>query len=492
MSNNVMRDYVFRTNGELYIGVVSAVRSGKSTFIRKFIENKVCPYVEDEELKNKLIDDLPQSSDGKTIMTVEPKFVPSNPVYINIDNDICLNVRLVDCVGYIIPSAKGYVNEDGTPRLVQTPWKVESIPFEEAANLGTKKVIENHSHIGILLTSDGSFGEFSRNEYQLIEEQLVDEMKSLDKPFVIVLNTKTPNDESTKKLVMEMMESYQITVVPVDVLNMTESDIDQILTDALNEFDIDKLDINVPNWLKDLDDLSDIKKEFVNLLDEVTVDFRKFKHVNDIRNRLSECRLFDNVVITNLDSGTGEVVIDISCKEGLYEEIIGSLVGDIIEDKSKFLQFIQESVKNNKKYHQYIEAIECANNTGYGIAQPLIEDMKLDDPEVVKQGSRYGIKLRAIAPSIHMIKVDVESTFEPMIGTEEQSKMLVDSITEDAKDNPLEIWNSTIFGRKLSEVVNDGIKAKLYLLNDATQYKFRQSLEKVVNKNKGGLLTILL
>ena len=492
MSNNVMRDYVFRTNGELYIGVVSAVRSGKSTFIRKFIEHKVCPYVENEELKNKLIDDLPQSAEGKTIMTVEPKFVPSNPVYINIDNDISLNVRLVDCVGYIIPSAKGYVNEDGSPRLVQTPWKVESIPFEEAANLGTKKVITNHSHVGILLTSDGSFGEFDRSEYQEVEEKLVEELKELDKPFVIVLNTTMPNDDNTKSLVMMMKEKYQVAVIACDVVNMNELDIDNILLEALNEFDITKLDINIPNWLKELDDSLDAKKELVSLLDEVTVDFRKFKHVNNIKDLLSESRLFEEVVISNLDSGTGEVVIDITCKNGLYEEILESIVGDILEDKNKFMKFIQESVQNNKKYSQYIEAIECANKTGYGIAKPLIEDMTLETPEVVKQGARYGIKLRAIAPSIHMIKIDVESTFEPMIGTLEQSKMLVDSITEDAKDDPLKIWDSTIFGRKLSEVVNDGIKAKLYLLNETTQYKFKESLEKVVNKNKGGLLTIIL
>ena len=492
MSNNVMRDYVFRTNGELYIGVVSAVRSGKSTFIRRFIENKVCPYIDNDDLKNKLIDDLPQSSDGKTIMTVEPKFVPSNPVYINIENDVCLNVRLVDCVGYIIPSAKGYINEDGSPRLVQTPWKSESIPFEEAANLGTKKVIENHSHIGILLTSDGSFGEFSRLDYQLVEEQLVEELKELDKPFVVVLNTTNPNSEETKSLVDLLTNNYQVSVIAVDVVNMNENDIDKILTEALNEFEITKLDINVPNWLQDLDNTFDMKKEFIDILDLVTVDYRKFKHAEEIRNTLSNCRLFDEVIISNLDSGTGEVVIDITCKDGLYEEILGMLVGDIIEDKSKFMKFIQDSVNNNKKYGQYIEAIECANKTGYGIAKPLIEDMTLDSPEVIKQGSRYGIKLRAIAPSIHMIKVDVESTFEPMIGTLEQSKMLVDSITEDAKDDPLKLWDSTIFGRKLSEVVNDGIKAKLYLLNENTQYKFRESLEKVVNKNKGGLLTIIL
>ena len=227
---------------------------------RRFIENKVCPYIDNDDLKSKLIDDLPQSSEGKTIMTVEPKFVPSNPVYINIENDICLNVRLVDCVGYIIPSAKGYINEDGSPRLVQTPWKTESIPFEEAANLGTKKVIENHSHIGILLTSDGSFGEFSRLDYQLVEEQLVQELKELDKPFVIVLNTINPNSEETKSLVESLTNKYQVSVIALDVINMNENDIDKVLTEALNEFEITKLDINVPNWLQELDNSFDIKK----------------------------------------------------------------------------------------------------------------------------------------------------------------------------------------------------------------------------------------
>ncbi len=492
VNNNILKDVGFRTNGELYIGVVGSVRSGKSTFIRRFIECKVSPYINDEDLKNKLIDDLPQSSEGKTIMTVEPKFVPSQPVYISVEEDINLNIRLVDCVGYVIPSSKGYVNDDGSPRLVKTPWKVDSIPFLEAATLGTQKVIENHSHIGVLLTSDGSFGEFSRDEYEEVEEKLVSELKDLNKPFVIVLNTKEPNSDNTKNLVKDLFDKYDVNVVPVNAMEMTDSEIDLILQKSLEEFEITKLDINVPSWLKNLDNKFEIKKEFNDVLDMVTVDFRKFKHVNEIILTLKECNLFDEVTLSNLNSGTGEVVIDLSCNDELYNNVLESLLGDILTDREKFLDFVSKAVEYKEEYEKYKEAIECVKSTGYGISVPTTDNMTLTTPEIIKQGSRYGIRLKAIAPSIHMIKVDVESSFEPIIGTEEQSKILIDKIMADYEKDPKEIWNSAIFGRKLCDVVNDGIKGKLYLLNEQTQYKFRESLEKVVNKGHGGLLAIIL
>ncbi len=492
MKNDVIRDVVFRTNGELYIGVVGSVRSGKSTFIRKFIETKVSPYVMNEELKNKLIDDLPQSSDGKTIMTVEPKFVPSSPVYISVDEEINLNVRLVDCVGYIIPSSKGYINEDGSPRLVKTPWKVESIPFEEAATLGTKKVIENHSHIGILLTSDGSFGEFSREEYELVEEKLVEEMKELEKPFVIVINTTNPNSEETNNLVTELNDKYDVNVLAINANELTEDDIDTILQKALEEFEITKLDLNVPNWIKELDNSFDIKKEFNDVLDNVTIEYRKFKHINKLRDTLKESNLFESVTITDLNSGTGEVTIDLTCSDELFNDILKMLLGEMMDDRGKFIKFIQESIISNKEYAYYKEALEFSKKTGYGISMPTTSEMTLSTPEIIKQGNRYGIKLKAIAPSIHMIKVDVESSFEPIIGSEEQSKILLEKIMKDYETDPQALWNSEIFGRKLCDVVNDGIKGKLFLLNDQTQYKFRESLEKVVNKGHGGLLAIIL
>lgn len=492
MNSSALKDVVFRTNGELYIGVVGSVRSGKSTFIRKFIDNKVSPFIESEETLNKLIDDLPQSSEGKTIMTVEPKFVPSNSAFITINSDINMNIRLVDCVGYVIPTAKGYLNEDGTPRLVSTPWKTEPISFEEAALLGTKKVIENHSHIGIVMTSDGSFGEFSRDDYYGVEEKIINEMKELNKPFVIVLNSSKPNDEETINLVRNLEAKYDSSVISVNVNELTDQNIDDILELALNEFDINKLDINVPNWLKTLDDSFDLKKEFNELLNNITSSFRKFKHLVKIKDGLNESRLFESVRITNLDSGSGDVVIEADCYDELYNEVLEILVGDAINDKGKFIELLQDAMKAKENFECYKDAINSAIQTGYGISLPGLNDMVLEEPCTFKQGSRYGVKLKALAPSIHMIKVDVDSSFEPIIGSEEQSKILIDKIMKDFESNKDDIWNSEIFGRKLSEVVNDGIKGKLLLLDETTKYKFRESLEKVVNNSKGGILAFIL
>lgn len=491
MSDSIIRNVVYRTNGEMYIGVVGSVRSGKSLFIRKFIENKVLPYV-GADLKNNIIDDLPQSAEGRTIMTVEPKFVPANPANITIEKDLKLNIRLVDCVGYIIPSSKGYKNDDQTPRLVRTPWFSENIPFEEAASIGTKKVIENHSHIGILMTSDGSFGEFTRGDYEAVEEELVEELLNLDKPFVIVLNTSQVNSDATKALVKDLIEKYQVSVVAVDVSNLTNNDIDKILKEALNEFDISKLDIKVPSWLTVLNDDHKAKSEFNDIIADVTGEFRKFKHVNLIKEKLSECELFDTVELTSLDSGTGEVVIEITLGDDLYNGIVEEIIGDAINDRGKFIDLLQDATSAQKEYANYKSALEAVKNTGYGIAIPQVENMVLETPEVIKQGTRYGVRLRAQAPSIHMIKVDVESSFEPIIGSEEQSKKLLEKMLEDYENNPNEIWNSEIFGRKLSEVVNDGVKAKIYMLPENIQYKVKESLEKIVNKGRGGIIAIIL
>ncbi|HHZ18808.1 MAG TPA: stage IV sporulation protein A [Acholeplasmataceae bacterium] len=489
--SDIIRDVVYRTNGEMYIGVVGPVRSGKSLFIRKFIENKVLPYVT-PDLKDNIIDDLPQSGEGRTIMTVEPKFVPANTANIIIDKDLKLSVRLVDCVGYIIPSARGYMNEDATPRLVKTPWFSENIPFEEAATIGTKKVIENHTHIGILMTSDGSFGEFSRPEYERVEERLVEELKNLDKPFVIVVNSATAGSEETKALVEDLINKYEVGVIAVNVASLSNSDIDKILHEALNEFDIAKLDIKIPSWITVLDDRHPVKAEVNATIADVTGEFRKFKHVQLIREKLAECELFEKVDIASLDSGSGEVEIEISCSDDLYNRIVAEIIGDAINDRGKFIELLQDATLARREYENYKGALEAVKATGYGIAIPQIENMSLETPEVIKQGSRYGIRLRAVAPSIHMIKVEVASAFEPIIGTEEQSKKLLDKLLSDYESNPEKIWESEIFGRKLSEVVNDGIKAKIYLMPENVQYKLRECLEKIVNKGRGGILAFIL
>ncbi|MDY2902869.1 MAG: stage IV sporulation protein A [Bacilli bacterium] len=489
--NNIMQDIVSRTNNEVYIGVVGSVRSGKSTFIRKFMELKVIPNV-DDEYKNKIIDELPQSSAGKNIMTVEPKFVPSNPAVVNIDSDINFTIRAVDCVGYIMKNAKGYLNDDGSMKLVKTPWFTDEIPFMEAATIGTKKVMENHSHLGIVMTSDGSFGEFQRYEYEEIEETIITEMKELNKPFVIVLNTSMPNNDDTANLVLTLEQKYDVSVLAVDVNNLTETDIDNILKAALNEFDITKLNINAPNWLTYLHDDNEYKSTFNELLKEVTGEYRKFKQVLKIQESFKQCTLFEDVIVSSINSGTGEVNMELKCPDALYNDILNGIVGEAMNDKGEFIKFLEDCVEAKQEYGKYKSAIESVNSTGYGIATPILSDLTLDEPTIVKQGSRYGIKLRAVAPSIHMIKVDVESIFEPIIGTEEQSNKLLEKIMEDYDNNHSSIWTKEIFGRKLSEVVNDGIKAKLYLVPDNIQVKMKECLEKIVNKGKGGLLAIVL
>ena len=466
------------------------MRSGKSTFIRRFMETKVLPYVTED--KNKIIDELPQSSAGKTIMTVEPKFVPSNPANIIVENEINLNVRMVDCVGYVLKSSKGYTNEDGSYKLVKTPWFMDEIPFLEAATLGTRKVMENHSHIGIIITSDGSFTEFRRDEYEEVECEIVEEMKKLNKPFVVVMNTKEPNSDNVKYLCEQLTIKYEVTVLPVNVNEMTENDIDCILKESLNEFDITKLNINAPNWLTNLNETNEYKIEFDSYIKQATGQYRKFKEVTNILSYLKECELFDEVLVTSIDSGTGEVEITIACSEDLYENILKDIVGPSIEDKGEFIKFLEEAVEAKNEYFKYKTAIESVKNTGYGISTPVLDEMVLDEPSIIKQGSRYGIKLRALAPSIHMIKVDVESTFEPIIGTEEQSNKLLEKIMNDYETDHNSIWSSEIFGRKLSEVVNDGVKAKLYLMPDDVQNKMKDCMEKIVNKGKGGLLAIIL
>ena len=488
--SSTMKDIVSRTNGELYIGVVGSSRSGKSTFIRKFMEIKVLPFVKEE--KNKIIDELPQSSAGKNIMTVEPKFVPSNPANITLEEDINISVRLVDCVGYVLKNAKGYVNEDGTQKLVKTPWFTDEIPFLDAASVGTKKVMENHSHIGLVMTSDGSFGEFSRNDYEEVENQIVDEMKNLNKPFVLVVNSSQPSSETTLTLCEQLKVKYEVSVVAINANELSEKDIDLVLKEALNEFDITKLTINAPNWLTNLNDLNEYKITFNSYIKQATGQYRKFKEVTGILSYLKECELFEEVQITSINSGTGEVEMTITCYNKLYEDILQNLVGPCILDKGEFIKFLEDAVEAKNEYFKYKAALESVKNTGYGISTPILEEMVLDEPSIVKQGSRYGIKLRALAPSIHMIKVDVESTFEPIIGTEEQSNKLLEKIMNDYETDHNSIWSSEIFGRKLSEVVNDGVKAKLYLMPDDVQVKMRDCMEKIVNKGKGGLLAIIL
>lgn len=485
---DVIKSITERCGGDVYLGVVGAVRTGKSTFIKKFMESLVIPNINDEYERKRTLDELPQSAAGKTIMTTEPKFVPATAATINID-DFTANIRMVDCVGYVIDAAKGYEDDNG-PRMVMTPWYSEPIPFVEAAEIGTEKVIKEHSTIGIVVTTDGSIGEISRGEYVKAEEMVVNELKSIGKPFIVVLNSVHPMLPETEKLANNLKESYGVPVIPISVENMQERDMLGILKEALYEFPIEEVKVNMPEWIAILNHDHYLKKEYVNKIKESVVEINKLKDIDNITLGFRECEYIEKSYISNVDTSKGEVTIQLDAPEGLYNKILNDIIGTNLDSKAKMLAMFQELYEAKKEYDQIKGALKMVKQTGYGIAAPSLADMKLETPEIIKQGPRYGVKLKAKAPSIHMIKVDVESTFEPIIGSELQSKELINSLTKDGNSD--NIWKSEIFGRSLDVIVQEGIQAKLSMMPDNIRYKLSSTLTKVINKGSNTMIAIVL
>ncbi len=487
---SIIKNITERTGGDLYLGVVGAVRTGKSTFIKKVIENLVVPNIEDEYEKKRALDEIPQSAQGKTIMTTEPKFVPSNAAKIKIE-EFEANVRLVDCVGYVIPGAKGYEDENG-PRMVKTPWYDEEIPFVEAAEIGTGKVIKDHSSIGILVTTDGSFGEIERNNYVEAEERIVSELKSIGKPFIVILNSAHPMLPETERLAENLKENYEVPVMPISIENMTEREIYNILKEALYEFPVLEVNVNMPEWIACLSSNNWLKKIYIDKIRESIFEVDKVRDIDTIINHFSDCEYIKKAFISDVDTATGIVTINLQAPENLYNEVLKEIIGIDIKSKSQLLSLFQEYNEAKHEYDQIKSALKMVKTTGYGVASPSLEDMKLDTPEIIKQGSRYGVKLKAVAPSIHMIRVDVESTFEPIIGSEIQSKELIDYLMKDQEESPSNIWKSEIFGRSLDVIVKEGIQAKLSLMPENARHKLQQTLSKLVNKGSGNLFAIVL
>ncbi len=486
----IIKNITERTGGDLYLGVVGAVRTGKSTFIKKVIENLVVPNIEDEYERKRALDEIPQSAQGKTIMTTEPKFVPSNAATIKIE-EFEASVRLVDCVGYVIPGAKGYEDENG-PRMVKTPWYDEEIPFVEAAEIGTDKVIKDHSSIGILVTTDGSIGEIERSNYVEAEEKIVGELKEIGKPFIVILNSAHPMLPETERLANSLRETYDVPVMPISVENMTDRDIYNILKEALYEFPVLEVRVNMPQWIACLEKDNWLKKIYIEKIRESVVEIDKVRDIDTIISHFKDCEYIDKSYISDVDTSTGIVTLTLSSPSSLYNKVLKDIIGVEITNKSQLLSLFQEYNVAKKEYDQIKVALKMVKTTGYGVASPSLEDMKLDTPEIIKQGSRYGVKLKAVAPSIHMIRVDVESTFEPIIGSEIQSKELIDYLMKDNDKQPGTIWKSEIFGRSLDVIVKEGIQAKLSLMPDNARHKLQQTLSKLVNKGSGNLFAIVL
>ncbi len=479
-----------KSNGEIYLGVVGAVRTGKSTFIKKCIELLVLPNIEDEIEKKRCMDEIPQSASGKTIMTIEPKFVPSAGANINI-NGLNTNIKLVDCVGFVTPQSLGYEDNLGNPRMVKTPWFAEELPFIEAAEIGTEKVIRDHATIGIVVTTDGSIGELSRSNYVNAEEKVITELKNINKPFIVVLNSIYPDGIEAKSLAKGLKEKYNIPVIPMNVENMNENDIVEILKEALYEFPIDHIEFNIPDWVGILKNTHPLKEKFINKMRESIIDVDKLRDAEHINLTLEDNDEISKAYISSLDTDNSEVTITLEARDDLFNEVLKDVVGENITSKGDLLKLFQDFSEGKNEYDGLKGALKQVYQTGYGIVLPRVNDMKLDKPEIIKQGSRFGIKLKAKATSIHMIKVDVESSFEPIIGSESQSKELIEHIMSYENDSQ-KIWQSELFGRSLNDIVSEGIQAKLSLLPDNAKFKLSQTITKMVNKGSNNLIAIVL
>ena len=484
-------DIANRTDGDIYVGVVGPVRTGKSTFIKNFMDLLVIPNIDNQYKKERAQDELPQSAAGKTIMTTEPKFVPNEAVEITVDEKLKLKTRLVDCVGYLIPNSIGYL-EDDKPRMVKTPWSNEEIPFEQAAEIGTKKVIEEHSTIGILITTDGSITEIPREDYISAEERVVSELKAINKPFVILLNSEHPESQETKQLAISLSEKYNSTVIPINCVNLDMDDITNIFSNILYEFPISQINFKFPAWINGLDMDHSLKMQLYTEIKNAFNSASLLREIAPSAKKIEKTEIISNTKIDNIMLGNGNVNISISLKDDLFYKILTEMTGVEIGNEGDLFSIISDLSKTKTRYDKIASALEEVDRKGYGIVTPSIDELVLDEPEIVKQGSRFGVKLRANAPSLHIIKANIETEVSPIVGSEKQSEELVNYLLSEFETDPKKIWESNIFGKSLHSLVNEGLQTKLSKMPEEAQMKLQETLERIVNEGSGGLICIIL
>ncbi len=489
--SEVLQDIALRTGGDVYLGVVGPVRTGKSTFIKKFMELIVLPTVRDEADLTRMIDELPQSAAGRTIMTTEPKFVPNVAARITVAEGLTIDCRLVDCVGYAVPGARGYEDEHG-PRMVTTPWYDDPIPFQDAAEIGTRKVIADHSTIGLVVTTDGTVAELARESYVEAEERVVMELKELGKPFVMVVNSVRPYSPEAQALRAALMDKYDIPVVAMSCATMGTEDVMLVLKEALFEFPVAEVNVNLPSWVMVLDPDHWLRKSYEDVVRTTIRDIRRLRDVDRVVQQFAGYDFIAKAALSGVDTAHGVAEIELAAPDDLYDKVLTEVVGVEIRGKDHLLKLMKDLTHAKKEYDKIAEALRMVKLTGYGIAPPVLEEMALDEPELIRQGSRFGVRLKATAPSIHMIRVDVESEFAPIVGTERQSEELVNYLMRDFEQDPLRIWESDIFGKSLAAIVREGISGKLAMMPENAQYKLKETLQRIINEGSGGLIAIIL
>ena len=489
--NNIYEDIAKRTQGDIYIGVVGPVRTGKSTFIRKFMENLVLPNIENEFKRERTQDEIPQSGSGKTIMTVEPKFVPADGVEIKIKDTVSLKVRMVDCVGYIVDGALGH-EEEGKQRLVSTPWSQEAMTFEKAAEIGTKKVIRDHSTLGIVVLTDGSVTGIDRKNYLSAEERVINELKSLNKPFAVVLNTLDPYSESTELLRSELEEKYDVPIVPLNVLAMDEEDIENVMETVLYDFPLNEIRINLPKWVEGLERNHWIKNNIIFTLKQSIAEIGKLRDVDSIVKGFSELEFLEDTEVENVELGEGVISIDLTAKQDLFYNVLEEKSGFKIDGDHQLLNLVTKLSRVKNEYDKIESALYDAKTKGYGVVAPSLDELSLEEPEIIKQGKQYGIKLRANAPSLHIIKADISTEVSPIVGNQTQGEEMIKYLLDTFEENPSELWASNMFGKSLNDLVKEQLQSKLYTMPEEIRVKIQKTLQKIINEGSMNIIAILL
>ena len=487
----IYKDISKRTNGDIYIGVVGPVRTGKSTFIKNFMQSFVIPNIQNEYKKDRALDELPQSASGKTIMTTEPKFVPNESVEICLDNNVRFKTRLVDCVGYLVDGAVGHM-EDDMPRMVKTPWSEDEMPFSRAAEIGTKKVINDHSTIGIVVTTDGTITDLDRESYVDAEERVIRELKQINKPYIVLLNSTNPNSKETKKLEEELSEKYNSRVISMDIENMKEEDFSNIFERVLEEFPVTEIGFDLPEWFNILDLDHWLKQDVIGVVKDFLDKDYSIREINQMLDQINENEVFKKVYLKDADMETGNVKVEMDITPDIFYRILSEESNFDVKSDADIFSLLREFSNTKSEYDKIAMAMEEVRIKGYGIITPTMDELKLEEPEIVKQGNKYGVKLKASAPSIHMIRADIETEVSPIVGSEKQSEDLVKYLLSEFETDPKKIWESNIFGKSLHELVNEGLHNKLYRMPDEAQMKLQETLQKIINEGSGGLICIIL